>query len=402
ARELWLSRETVRECRNRFLESGVPGVAGTAFASPVPRLPVRIPRELAGESGRAGRPPVARLRIEAWVRDCAARGLFRRGEALPSRTWFEKRFRATPSTVQDAFDALARQGFAKSVGGKGTFLPEALPFDGRYLLLVTSGLDALEGIDASMVAAARLQEKSRGVAWDVARIRPASVEPHPPLLRKVAMQRYAGVFMRSSSKARYAYVDNVPMGGFITKGLPGNLVRGFPRIDGHLPRSLVPACRAAGCSRPLVVDQVAPDADAPATVDESARERAVRAAAAEAGLDLAPDAYLPVSRFHAGQLHRMLRLAFSSPALAGFDSVVSLEDNLAPPLCDALVGHFGAASARRVRVFSSGSLPPALETSLPVEWHGFDWTATLDSFAAWCDAVHSGDESAPLPRLVER
>lgn len=59
ARELWLSRETVRESRNRFLESGVAGVAGAAFVSPVPRLPARVPRELAGEAGRAGRPPVA-------------------------------------------------------------------------------------------------------------------------------------------------------------------------------------------------------------------------------------------------------------------------------------------------------------------------------------------------------
>ena len=409
ARILRLSRETVRAARRRFSAGGAAAVAGGGLAEPAPALPMRTPRELvAAETGRngagkgRGRPPVARLRVEAWVRDCAALGLFRRGAPLPPRIWFERRFRATPSTVQDAFAALARQGFAKSVKGRGTFLPQRLPFDGRLLLLVTSPLDALEGIDASMVAAARLQERSRGLRWDVARIRPASVEPHPPFLRQVAMQRYAGVFMRSSSKARYAYIDNVPMSGFITKGLPGSLVRGFPRIDDHIPPSLFRACRAAGCSRPIVFDRVEPVSDNAVASDGSARERAVRAAAEQAGLTVLPDAYVPVSRLHPAQTRLLLRFALASPTLSGFDCVVSLEDNLVPPLCDALVERCGSSAARRIMVFASGSLPTAFETPLPVEWHGFDWTATLDSFADWCDAVHAGDADAATPRLVER
>ncbi len=37
---------------------------------------------------------------------------------------------------------------------------------------------------------------------------------------------------------------------------------------------------------------------------------------------------------------------------------------------------------------------------LPVEWHGHDLDATLDSFTDWCDALHAGAKAPPPPELA--
>ena len=93
------------------------------------------------------------------------------------------------------------------------------------------------------------------------------------------------------------------------------------------------------------------------------------------------------------------RAALERLALRGRDDRVALRARAVLALAR---GASVSEAARRIMVFASGSLPTAFETPLPVEWHGFDWTATLDSFADWCDAVHAGDAEAATPRLVER
>lgn len=408
ARRLRLARATVRAARRRFETGGADALLDSGGPPQQPALRISVPEALferagaAGTTGR-GRPPMARLRIECYVRDCAALGLFKRGGALPPRRWFARRFGTGPSAVQAAFDSLRAQGFAVDGPGGRTLLPQTLPFDGRYLLLIPSPPEEPDGIDAALIAAARRLESSLGIRWEIARVLPARDDPAPPQIREVASQRYAGVFMRTQNASRYTQLDNVPIGCIHIQGRHGSHVcklANTPYASEHTLRTLFADCRSAGCRAPLVIDT----SYSPRLVEtetEAARETLARRLASEVGLTIAPDGYQTVFARQPRQMRRTIRMA-----LAGgpFDAVVSLEDNFAPPICEALVEFFGSAevSAQRVKVFSAGSFPVTLETALPVSWHGDDVESTLLSFVRWCNAIHAGDGNPPQPAIVRR
>lgn len=395
ARALVLSEKTVRAARARFLAGGAEALPDPGrLAAPPPQLelpkpPHRIERPA---EGGIGRPPTVRRRIETYVRDCAALGLFRPGATLPPRTWFRQRFRVTETAIQDAFDSLRRQGFTRSVKGKLTSLADPLPFQGRYLLLVCTPLDDLDGIDSAMVTAVRRLEARRGVCWDVARVRSQADEPDPPLLFDVAEQRYAGVFLRSATQSLYSVVDHVPICGVDMRNpKKGSHVRSLVQPSANLVETVFRACARAGCRHPFVLDAIDLSCEGNPAEKDAAAEKAVRSAAEAAGLGIPPDGYFVHTHLRPAQLARTLRLALSSSELSGIDSAVSLQDNLTPALSDALAGR------RDIPIFSQGSFPNTIKTSRPVEWHGDDWEDTLGAFIDWCEAIRDGGDPGDVP-----
>ena len=434
ARKLSVSRNLVRAAARRFREGGADALLDRAEAAGrIPRLEISIPTELAGKGPNAGpgRPAHTRLRIETWVRDCTALGLFKPGARLPERTWFRDRFKTSLGAVQSAFDSLAAQGFVRSIPGKGSFVSPRLPFEDRYLLILMSLGEEIEGVDAALLAAARRQEKRLGVRWDVEQTL-VHVKPHyAEQIEAIASQRYAGVCIRAAipkhgnrgGPARYATLDHVPICSCL----------GSHPVDygSHACHMAIPgpetterlfaACRAAGRRRPLVVDYTLQAA--PARRDTTLR------AAATAGLEVDPRRYVQCTFSSPEQTRLILDLALSHPAAEGIDSAVCLMDNLCEPLCEALREHFdalgdgtpwghglpargsGSVTGRQpvppgkrhdIAVFSAGSFPVTQKPCLPVEWHGEDWDATLDGFVAWCRAIHAGGPVPPPPRVVRQ
>ena len=418
ARSLRLAEKTVRAAGRRFLEGGAAAIRERreARAPRFPDLRVCVPAEIATwkETHAHGRPPLARRKIETWVRDCAALGLLPAGGRLPDREWFRERFKTGPGVVQDAFDELAAQGFVRAVRRGGTFLESPLPFSGRYLLgLLPLRVDATrEGLDSALEAAARRQEKRLGVAWDIVEIVPPWHPAYLPTFRDLQAQRYAGALLRTATRRMeepgrstwLASLDHVPvfaLGGVSreqTASLGSHAV-----VADHFPEddlgALFRAVRAAGCRRAFVLGVVV--TSAPAISRE--REDAVHREAAAAGVEIPPCFYQCAATSTPLQTRRLADLAFSGRDAERIDAVVSLQDNFAPVLCDALVARFGAAAARRrVRVFSMGFIPRKKPCAIPVEWHGTDWDATLDAFVSWCDSIHCGAPSPAPPLIVRR
>ena len=417
ARRVRITEKTVRAARANFLSGGVDALRDKPRGGipEFPELRVSPPPELANwrEGGARGRPPHARRKIETWVRDCAALGLLRPGARLPDREWFCREFSATPGLVQAAFSELARQGFVRPVQNVATYLPRRLPFAGRYLLGVLPIRDDenREGLDTSLIAAARRQEKRLGVKWDVCDIVPPSHPDYLPTLFRIASQRYAGVFLRVPTRKKYnpgrhrwfASVDHVPICSMGPRS--GSSDGGFgshfhfiaiPSVSSL--ETLFAAVRAAGCRRALVLGAQNEPVASAAAEDEAL------AAAAKAGVEVPRGFYQCVNLLAPLQTRRLLELALSHQDAAGLDSVVCLQDNYAPIVCEGLVARFGGAQAasRRFKVFSLGSFPGELRCLLPVEWHGDDWDATLDSFVRWCDAIHAGVDDPPPPSIVRR
>ena len=199
----------------------------------------------------------------------------------------------------------------------------------------------------------------------------------------------------------YSFLDRVPICGFLHPILAlGSHASRLEMPSGAGPSgtsaldSLLDAARAAGRRRALVFAVAAPDGaggEAPA---------AAHAAAAARGMEIPPDCYVPCPTAPTpGTVEALAALALRVADEEKCDSILLLQDNFAEPFDRALAARPGAA-ARRLFVAAWGSRPVTQRTAAPVEWHGHDLLATLDSFADWCDAVHAGATSAPPPVLA--
>lgn len=405
ARSLRLTEKTVRAARARFLSEGVDGLrARSAGCEPcVPRFDAGVPAALKRyrEPGRSGPAPLARLKVECWVRGCAARGLLRPGARLPERSWFIGHFRVSAHAVQSAFDSLAAQGFVRSVPRGASFLARAFPFSGRFLLV----LEAKQGLCLNLERAARETERIRpGVSWTVVwRSRKTPAAEIAEVARDLAMQRYCGAFMRFAHAAEWlpgpamlASVPDVPIAvDKIHRGtVVSPLVRALDFSRMETWDEAFAAFRRAGRRRFFVID-------ASPEPDERDREAEVRAAAASAGVSIPPFGYLaPVGGNGDKNLRRIFGMALALTAPDAVDAILVRRDDFLKSLSASLRARWGGAAAARIPVicWSAGRLLP--DEGLNVEWRGCDLVATMLSFIDWSEAVRAGDPHPPEPRAV--
>jgi DNA-binding LacI/PurR family transcriptional regulator len=81
------------------------------------------------------RPPVVQDCIIKKFKDLIISGDLKPGEQFPSRMEIMKQFQTTGVTVQRAFNRLIKDGYASSVRRKGTFVSKYPPFRHRYALV---------------------------------------------------------------------------------------------------------------------------------------------------------------------------------------------------------------------------------------------------------------------------
>ena len=407
AASLGLTRKTVRAARDRFLAGGVGGLSPRHWcygARPTPPMEfplTGLPRIPGGRGRLRGR--LAAARIVAWVRDCAALGFLLRGVRLPERIWFAKRFRTTSHAVQRAFDDLVSQGFVRTVPRGGSFVPESLPFDGRFLLVLEEPLpDGTSGCCTNLEEAARRTEALRpGIRWDVVWRAPGTL---PVIQRDLVAQRYCGVFLRfvhSSTwvpgKAEIASIPNVPMASDTI--YPGTAVSPLVRMVNASKNESFPdlfaALRRAGRRRIALAD-----------IGDYRRidredEDEVRRLAAEAGVKIVEDGYIvPHPSDVTENILRIMKLLMATVRPGDIDAIVVRRDDLLKPLAAALREKWGWEAAARIPVVTAsvGRLLPT--EGLNVEWRAPDLVATFLSFIDWCQAIRSGDRDAPAPEVV--
>ena len=416
ARKLSVGVAAVRAWRKRWLEGGVMALrtgSGRPRSYPdgIPTLPIALPateaallREAAAREGR-GRRAAERIAIESWVRDAAALGQLAPGARLPSNAWFSKRFDVAPNTVSAAMCELGRQGFVETRRRAGVFLSSSLPFEGRYMMILSRKPDGSpkHGIDAALTAAAHEQEKRLGIQWDFHGLGDITEAQQRSLWAEVAAQRRAGVFIRSlkgePDSWPITHFSRVPIYTSQSKWpiqhafLAANSEDMEERGKEVMFRSL----RSAGVRRVAVLDFL----NYWQAESHDARLKALRATAAGNGIRISDSGYLAMLPFGQPETERAYTRLFTQAIMADPpDAVAVMQDNFAPGLCEALAEAMGAEKARRIAVFAIGNRPALPKTCLPVTWHGFDYSATLDSFVAWCDAIHAGAKSPPPPVLA--
>ena len=82
----------------------------------------------------AGRPPVKRLKLLAYLRGLILSGKLPPGAKLPSHEELERRFHATSATVQESLNTLHRAGFVEMQHRRGTFVTAYPPHRCHYAL----------------------------------------------------------------------------------------------------------------------------------------------------------------------------------------------------------------------------------------------------------------------------
>ena len=360
-------------------------------------------------SARRGPKPTKRMRLVESVRNGIAKGRFLPGTALPHRTWYMEKFGITRSTVQEAFDQLAEEGFTVAVRHKGTSVAQVPPFQNRFLLALCGTVDqpAPYAFDRALQTSARQLERDRGVTFDIRCIldEGPNSEAFDAVLSDLRRQRYSGAFLRALAEHRgldtIGNVDNVPITGFFRRvdRSRGSLVHPLldsqdlmEAVSGQLPW-LLAECQRAGKRSVLVV---ANDFEG-----EGAEER-VRKQVAFHGLHCGPYGYLMsgIEPHQLRQLHRIFKLILAPSSRYLPDAIVLDDDNFLAPLEAALRDLYGAETSRAFFVVSCANRPLLPPTGLPVRFHGVDTLATLTSFIDWAESVHHGHGADCLPRIV--
>lgn len=408
ARALRVAVTTVRAWRRRWSGGGLDALrprpgrpcaeTGTgSFAELPPSLPPVEAALLRGAPSGRGRPASSRMAVEAWIRDGAALGLFAPGGRLPGRDWMRRRFRAGAHTVAASAASLERQGFVRNLPRVGAFLASSLPFENRYLMLLSA---SGQGLDRALEAAARGQESRRDVSWTVVSGLTRAGPDLGPLPTEIAAQRWAGVFLRTSpSEPRpgweFLSLGRVPISGFLCPG-PWLGARVLPlRGDyGQDDTGVFAAVRRAGRRRVLVIDATGRSSGS------SGLDGNVRRLADAFGLVVPPSCYQLLDPAGPEQARLILGAVLRLALQERIDAVAVLQDNFVESVCHGLVDTFGVERAASVFVAAFGHRPLPQRACLPVEWHGHDLDATLDSFTDWCDALHAGAKAPPPPELA--
>jgi DNA-binding LacI/PurR family transcriptional regulator len=88
------------------------------------------------------RPPVKQDAIIAWLRRSIVDGELAPGQRLPPRTDIERRFQASPVTVQRALERMIADGFVTVAGSQGTFVADFPPHLHHYAMVFPVQRDA--------------------------------------------------------------------------------------------------------------------------------------------------------------------------------------------------------------------------------------------------------------------
>lgn len=417
AREAGATRVSARRWAEQWRTGGIAAIAGAdaLFDAAFDALPPADPPPalLGRASGRSGRFPRARLRLECWFRNAVSLGLLPPGSPLPGRPWFERRFHIGAASASAALRCLLAEGFATaSDAGRATVAPP--PFQRRFLLvLIGSRLadGSLDGFCQRLVDAAESVARSRGVRFD-AFWEDVACPDDPALsaaVRDVARQRYAGVFLRmawsSSPKLGgpgiFSSLPSVPMLTFHihTKTVVSPLVYEIapPASFVSRPDELCAEAARRGWRNVLVID--GPHGDR--RLREAAKAELLQAAAAH-GLRIPSCGYCVVDPNSPDLAADELARLFALPVARRASAALVPCDNVVPLVAEALRRAFGPARAVRFPILAWSEGAAKAPRGSRVIWRSFDLVSALSDFIGWCDAIHAGQVDPPVPRLCLR
>lgn len=337
---------------------------------------------------RRGPKTEKREALTAFIRESILKGVWKTGEQLPTRAYFQERF-GSLNLVQGAFRELVQEEFLTVSGTRreGTRVNPRPPFLHRYAVL-------LEGRDETdmnwhgraVFEAVRILRK-RGLDIEVHfdLDREFDDPEHLALNRRIMRHAFAGVYRdRYPQKAQRRYIcrqDEIPIAGQtdIEESRP-NLapVDAVPEVESalwaHLQKRGIRSAALLRC------------ADGYREEDENRCRRD----AARFGVELPRKWFLS---FGADYSHALpnLRAALDPSLIELPQSLVVPNDNCLPYVAQALDELDGDPRVANLEIVAIGNYPYLPEFRHPVKYFAYDHLKLLEDAIAFFDAFRRGE-----------
>lgn len=326
-------------------------------------------------------------------------GEYRPGAQLPARTELQRRFRASMSTLQRAFDELKRDGFVVANSRGGTFVADRPPHLSRYgLVFVYTGNPFSEPAGFWTALGRAVPSVKRERNCDIALY---DIEPSPGgpgrgrLLRDIKAHRVAGLLFASSFVLLLGDpVLTVPGVAKVSALTPPDGVREIVGAPADGPSFVTRALDyfAERGRRRFAVLNMGPFR--PAT------EKVLNEGLAARGMVTKRAWTLFLSKDTA---RNVVELLMSLPAAERPDALFIADDNLIEPVEDALLAA-GLRVPEDLDIVAHANFPLSGPTRVPMKRLGWDARVYLNTMIDLVDRLRRGEEPpqvTPMPPVFE-
>ncbi len=328
-----------------------------------------------------GRDPVKRGEILAYIRERIHSGIWKPGEKLPPRTWFEQKFDAAPLTVQRTFRILIDDKVLVSEKRIGTRVSLRQPHLARYGVLLY-GTRKLESMFSQVLVKA-IEKVSEEEEIDIDCFfvlgLTKDAEDYRRLLYGIENGLFAGLFFATLPNSLF----NTPI---VCNDLPkiaiGHPSGSFPEIQTinldteSVVTEVLRYFSNIGCRRIAAI-----------LSDENSRLekcKSFRREAEKFGLE-PPEGYvLELSAVSPFQVRPLMHLLFSPDNCRPPEGLYVGDDNFLPHVIAILRERFGSEAVKKVKLVSQVNFPRLAEYDFPVKFFGFD---LADLFVRSIDAM---------------
>lgn len=316
-----------------------------------------------------GRDPVKREEILSYIRERVLNGVWKPGDKLPPRTWFEQKFDAAPLTVQRTFQILIDDRVLESEKRIGTKVSARQPHLSRYGVILY-GTRELESVFSQVLvkaANAVAKKKQADIEHFFVLGLHKDAEDYKRLLYGIENKLFAGLFFATTPSS----LEGTPI---VKNDLPkvaiGNSSARFPDITmvNFNTQSLVPeVLRYFSESRCRNIAAILSGESNSLKECEDFRKRATGF-----GLECPSGYVMEISAVSPLQVKPLVHLLFSRYNTRPPEGLYVGDDNFLPHVIDVLNRKFGTDAGKKVKLVSQVNFPQLVKYDYPVKFFGFD------------------------------
>jgi DNA-binding LacI/PurR family transcriptional regulator len=327
--------------------------------------------------------------VKADLRGRIVSGLHRAGDKLPTRAEMLRSYGVSTITLQQALDALRRDGFVVSRGPLGTFVADHPPHLSHYGLVFPSDPSGGEGDVWLPLWRALRQEALKLCQSGMRKISlyynitgHTDVEDHQQLLRDLHAQRLAGLIFVTLSKTLLGsplLESAAPPRVFLFSEL---IIPAGRRIMGDLPQATAKALDyfvSRGRKRIAVLDVHGTDYI----------EQSLKPAMAARGLEIRPYWFHEIDYRNPAPARRLVHLLLRGAANDRPDGLFVVQQFLAEQ-ATAGVADSGLRVPADLDLVAGCNFPWPSATSVPVRWLGVDIRRSLEAALDVLDRLRAG------------
>lgn len=325
----------------------------------------------------------------ATLRGEIVQGVFAAGDRMPTRVELEERLGVSWFTIQQAFDALRREGFIRTDGRRGTFVVETPPHLHRYALIFPRHGDGIHGqsrfYEAFSNAAEQIQQEKSHIDWAVFNLHDRTDEKdYNELLNQINTHRLAGLIF-IMSPFRLSQTPIIQMPGISRVMIASQSSNNIPAIwmdYRALIEMAVNKLVASGRSRlSLIMARMAPD-----------HIRMFKEAVEKQGAQTSNAWIQVLHESHKAMAGNLIELLMNPNQKQRPDGMIILDDNLVEHVTIAMMDA-GLRVKEDLDIVAYSNFPLPAVSAFPVYRMGFDSRQLLENCLAAIDGQNANQTS---------